>query len=69
MPTLSKFDGTGDSRAYLAQYVKTMKLNGVDNEGVVMLFPQSLEGPASIWYHMLDKATATSWDQLANKFT
>jgi hypothetical protein len=63
MPTLSKFDGTGDPRAHLAQYVNTMKLHGVDNEGVVMLFPQSLEGPASgiICWIRQPPLAGTSW--------
>ena len=46
MPQLQKFDGTGDPRIHLSQYIMTMSTTKAPISVVARLFMLSLEGMA-----------------------
>ena len=56
MPQLQKFDGTGDPRIHLSQYITTMSTTKAPISMVARLFVLSLEGMAVNWYHGLEKS-------------
>ena len=56
MPQLQKFDGTGDPRIHLSQYITTMSTTKAPMSVVARLFMLSLEGMAINWYHGLEKS-------------
>ena len=56
MPQLQKFDGTGDQRIHLSQYITTMSTTKAPISVVAKLFVLSLEGMAVNWYHGLEKS-------------
>ena len=56
MPQLQKFDGTGDPRIHLSQYMTTMSTTKAPRSVVARLFVLSLEGTAVNWYHGLEKS-------------
>ena len=56
MPQLQKFDGTGDPRIHLSQYMIIMSTTKAPMSVVARLFVLSLEGMAVNWYHGLEKS-------------
>ena len=50
------FDGTGDPRIHLSQYMTTMSTTKASMSVVARLFVLSLEGMAVNWYHGLEKS-------------
>ena len=56
MPQLQKFDGTGDPRIHLSQYIITMSTTKAPLLVVARPFVLSLEGMAVNWYHGLEKS-------------
>ena len=56
MPQLKKFDGTGDSRIHLSQYMTTMSTTKAPMSVVARLFVLSLEGITVNWHHGLEKS-------------
>ena len=56
MPQLQKFDGTGDPRIHLSQYMTTMSITKAPMSMVARLFVLSLEGMAVNWYYGLEKS-------------
>ena len=56
MPQLQKFDGTGDPRIHLSQYIITMSTTKALMSMVARLFVLSLKGIAVNWYHRLKKS-------------
>ena len=56
MPQLQKFDGTGDPRIHLSQYMTTMSTTKALMSVVTRLFVLSLEGMAVNWYYGLEKS-------------
>ena len=68
MPQLQKFDGTGDPRIHLSQYMTTMSTTKAPMSVVAMLFVLSLEGTAVNWYHGLEKSIRADWKELYSTF-
>ena len=56
MSQLQKFDGTGEPRIHLSQYITTMSTTKAPISVVARLFVLSLEGMAVNWYHGLEKS-------------
>ena len=56
IPQLQKFDGTGDPRIHLSQYMTTMSTIKAPMSVVARLFVLSLEGMAVNWYYRLEKS-------------
>ena len=68
MPQLQKFDGTGDPRIHLSQYMTTMSTTKAPMSVVARLFVLSLEGTAVNWYHRLEKSIRADWKELYSTF-
>ena len=68
MPQLQKFDGTGDPRIHLSQYMITMSTTKALMSVVARLFVLSLEGMAVNWYHGLEKSIRADWKELYSTF-
>ena len=64
MPRLQKFDGTGDPRTHLSQYITTMSSTKAPMSVVARLFMLSLEGMAVNWYHGLEKSIRADLKEL-----
>ena len=56
MPQLQKFDGTGEPKIHLSQYITTMSTTKAPISVVAGWFVLSLEGMAINWYHGLEKS-------------
>ena len=56
IPQLQKFNGTGDPRIHLSQYITTMSTTKALISVVTRLFMLSLEGMVVNWYHRLEKS-------------
>ena len=67
-PDITKFDGTQDPRTHLMSYINAMSMKNVTEAGMAKLFPQSLIGPALLWFLNLDDHDKTSWDTIAKAF-
>ena len=63
-----KFDGTGDPRIHLSQYIITMSTTKAPMSVVAKLFVLSLEGMAVNWYHGLEKSIQADWKELCSTF-
>ena len=63
MPHLQKFDGTGDLRIHLSQYMITMSTTKAPMSVVARPFVLSLEGMTVIWYYGLDKSIRADWKE------
>ena len=68
MPQLQKFDGAGDPRIHLSQYITTMSTTKAPLTMVTKLFVLSLEGMAVNWYHGLEKSVRSDWRELCTAF-
>ena len=68
MPQLQKFDGTGDTRIHLSQYMTIMSTTKAPISMVARLFVLSLEGMAVNWYHGLEKSIRADWKELCSTF-
>ena len=61
-----KYDGTEDPCAYLCMFCRKMAPYGDNYPLHCQIFPDSLTGPATIWYARLGKTS--SWKEMANSF-
>ena len=68
MPQLQKFDGIGDPRIHLSQYVTTMSTTKALLSVVTRLCVLSLEGIAVNCYHRLEKSIRADWKELCTVF-
>ena len=68
VPHLQKFDGTGDPKIHLIQYIITMSTTKAPMSIVARLFMLSLEGMAVNWYHGLEKSIRADWKELCSTF-
>ena len=68
MPQLQKFDGIGDPRIHLSQYITTMSTTKDLLSLVARLFILSLEGMAVNWYHGLEKSIRAYWREMCAAF-
>ncbi|KAK9274791.1 hypothetical protein L1049_022043 [Liquidambar formosana] len=64
-----KFDGTGDPKQHLRQYLSIARMRGLTADQVLHAFPLSLSADASKWYYALDPKVTDSWELLASEFT
>src|SRR3989441_3405278 len=64
----SKFDGDGDPVVHLNQYALISKLNRLPADFMLEWFSTSLQEPALLWYHALDKSKKSSWRELSKAF-
>lgn len=68
MPDVTKYDGHGDPVIHLRSYAVVMRTTCFFEEQIASMFPTSLFGNASTWYHTLDKATMEDWGLLTTAF-
>ena len=68
MPNMMKFNGNGDPRVHLRQYVSIMSATGLSKRQVLKLFGMSLKGAPVAWYHNLEKKVKDDWRALAEAF-
>ena len=68
MPQLQKFDGTGDPRIDLSQYIITMNTTKAPMYVVARLFVLYFEGMAVNWYYGLEKSIRADWKELCSTF-
>nr|XP_027103115.1 uncharacterized protein LOC113724405 [Coffea arabica] len=67
-PKFSKYDGTGNPKAYLRMFANKLG-KPIDDENLpVRLFPESLEGDALDWYSNLKTEDMRSWIDLSTAF-
>src|SRR3989441_7246538 len=64
----AKFDGDGDPVVHLNQYMLIAKLNRLPASFMLDWFSTSLQGPALMWYHGLEKSKKASWLELSKAF-
>lgn len=63
-----RFDGTGDPRQHVRQYLSLAGMKGLNDEQVIYAFPLSLTGVASKWFHSLDAKKVKSWGEIVEEF-
>ena len=68
MSNMMKFNGNGDPRVHLRQYVSIMSANGLSKCQVLKLFGMSLKGAPVAWYHSLEKKVKDEWRALTKAF-
>ena len=68
MPDMVKFNGNGDPRVHLRQYMSLMSSTGLTKAQVQKMFGMSLEGAPVVWYHGLEKKVKNDWRTLAEAF-
>ena len=61
MPILDSYDGTHDPCDHIATFKTTMHLQGVPNEIMCRVFPNTLKGLARVWFGKLPPNTMTSF--------
>ena len=61
-----KYDSTRDPCARLCMFYRKMAPYGDNRPLLCQIFPDSLTGPATIWYVRLEKTS--SWREMANFF-
>ena len=62
------FDGSGDLRQHIRQYLSLVGMKGLDEKQALCDFPMSLTGNASRWYHNLDPRKTKVWNELVDLF-
>ena len=65
-PKFVKCDGTRDPCTHLRMFCRKMAPYGDNHPLPCQIFPDSLTGPAAIWYMRLEKTS--SWREMANAF-
>ena len=55
MSDMAKFNGNGDPRVHLREYVSVMSSVGLSKRQALKMFGMSLEGAPVVWYHSLEK--------------
>ena len=63
-----KFDGNGDPRQYIRQYLSLVGMKGLNEKQALCAFPMSLTGNASRWYYNLDLSKTKVWNELMELF-
>ena len=61
-----KYYGTGDPCVQLRMFCRKMAPYGDNHPLLCQIFPDSLTGPAAIWYARLEKTS--SWREMTNSF-
>uniref|UniRef100_A0A2N9HL80 Retrotransposon gag domain-containing protein n=1 Tax=Fagus sylvatica TaxID=28930 RepID=A0A2N9HL80_FAGSY len=68
IPEADKYNGSGDPKQHLRQYLSFVKMKGLNEIQVLNAFPFSLTGSASKWYYTLDMGKVKGWTELVNAF-
>ena len=68
MPNMVKFNGNGDPKVHLRQYVSMMSTAGLSKRQVLKMFGMSLKEAPVVWYHSLEKKVKDDWRALAEAF-
>ena len=68
VPQLPKFNGAGDPRIHLSQYLTVMSIAKAPLSIVTKLFVSSLEGTVVNWYYSLEKSIQANWSELSTAF-
>ena len=63
-----KFDGIGDPRQHIWQYLSLIGMKGLDKKQALCVFPMFLTGNASRWYYNLDLSKTKVWNELMELF-
>ena len=58
-----KYDGSGDPRQHIQQYICLIWMKGMDEKQVLCAFPMSFTGNASRWYYDLDLSKTKVWNE------
>ncbi|KAH7861042.1 hypothetical protein Vadar_020894 [Vaccinium darrowii] len=67
-PKFLQFDGMGNPKQHVAQFVETCSSAGTNGDLLVKQFLRSLKGYAFDWYIGLEPNSIDSWDQLQRDF-
>lgn len=59
-----EFDGSGDPKQHVRQYLRLARMKGLDEEQTIYAFPISLTVSASRWYYSLNLGKTTLWGEL-----
>ena len=62
MPSLDSYDGTHNPCDHIATFKTTMHLQGVPNEIMCRAFPNTLKGPAQVWFSKILPNTVSSFE-------
>ena len=68
MPRMDSFNGTGNLKNHLKQYVLAMKSLGLTNEQIILCFPRTLSSVGLQWYLSLENAKMNNWNKMAEAF-
>jgi hypothetical protein len=68
IPKADNYNGSGDPKQHLRQYLSFVKMKGLNEIQVLNAFPFSLSGSASKWYYTLDMGKVKGWTDLVNAF-
>ena len=68
MPFLDSYDGTRDPFDHIATFKTTMHLQGVPDEIMCRAFPNTLKGPARVWFSKIPPNSASSFEELSKLF-
>ncbi|RVW63937.1 hypothetical protein CK203_056776 [Vitis vinifera] len=68
MLEIERYTGIGCPRIHLRLYSTVMRVHGLDEAQMVMLFPMSLSGAAQRWFASLEVSRRRTWDDLAQEF-
>ena len=68
MPSLDSYDGARDPFNHIANFKTTMHLQGVPNEIMCKAFPNTLKGPARVWFSKIPPNTVSSFEELSKLF-
>ena len=62
MPSLDSYDGTRNPCDHIATFKTTLHLQGVPNEIMCRAFPNTLKGPAQVWFSKILPNTVSSFE-------
>ena len=62
MPSLDSYDGTHNPCDHIATFKTTLHLQGVPNEIMCRAFPNTLKGPAQVWFSKILPNTVSSFE-------
>ena len=65
---VEKFNGCGDPRQHIWQYLSLIGMKGLDEKQALCAFPMSLAWNSSRWYYSLDPSKTKVWNELVDLF-
>ena len=64
----AKFDGTGDPKAHLTNYIGALSVWSVEKDAMAQMFIQTLVGHALHWFTALEITKKKSWEDICEAF-